>query len=133
MTRAWGVTTLRILDTLEQIGPMTRSEMCRHLNLTREEGSAIFSRLSRPTLRPVGQKRIYIQAWRYDDEGGRHYPRAVYALGDLPDKPKPRVDRKAVRRRSRQRVKTRRLVNVLLIGATRKQQKAFIERLRGTK
>lgn len=133
MTRAWGVTTLRILDALEQIGPMTRSEMCRHLSLTREKCAAVFSRLLRPTLRPVGPKRIYVQSWRYDDEDGRYYPRAVYAIGDMPDKPKPKVNRNRVRRRSRQRIKARRLVNVLLIGATRKQQKAFIERLRGTK
>jgi hypothetical protein len=100
--RFWGVTTLRILDALEHIGPMTRGEMCAHLRLTREKCAAIFTRLARPQLRPLGPKRVHISAWVYDgDDGERRYPRAVYAIGDGKDKPKPRSDTKANRKRYR--------------------------------
>lgn len=128
--RGWGVTTLRILDALEQYGPMTRAEMSKHLNLPRQDCSAIFSRLSRPSKRPEGPKRIYITGWRYDEEGQRRYPRAVYAIGDLVDAAKPKSDIKANRRRYRQSVKGRRFVSILLIGATQKAQAESLRKLR---
>lgn len=85
----WGVTTLRMLDALEQHGPMTRSELCAHLGLDRQTAASIVSRLTKPSKRPLGPKRVYICDWRDDEEGQRKYLRAVYALGDKPDKPRP--------------------------------------------
>lgn len=131
MKTAWGVTTLRILDALEHLGPMSRSEMSKHMNLPRQDCAAIFTRLSRPSLRPVGPKRIYIQSWRFDEEGERRYPRAVYAIGDLPDAPKPAVSTKANSRRYRKNLKLRRFANVMHIGATQKAQSESIKRIRG--
>jgi len=114
--RPWGVTTLRILDALEHIGPMTRGEMCAHLRLTRQECAAIFSRLTRPQLRPPGPRRVHVFAWVYDgDDGERRYPRAVYAIGDAPDKPKPRSNSKANRKRYRINKKGRSLSAVFEI------------------
>lgn len=85
----WGVTTLRMLDALEQHGPMTRTELCDHLGLDRTTAASIVSRLMKPSKRPVGPKRVYICDWRDDAEGERRYLRAVYAIGKKPDKPRP--------------------------------------------
>ena len=75
--RAWGVTTLRLIDLLETIGPMTRSEMCVHLGVGRQNVSSVVTRLMRPSLRPPGPKRVYICGWQDDHDGQRDYLRAI--------------------------------------------------------
>jgi hypothetical protein len=122
--RAWGDTTQRMLDALETLGPMTRSEICAALDLNRDEASSIVTRLRRPRLRPEAPARVYISAWRDDEEGQRRYLRAVYALGCKPDAPKPRYRERqlAAKRRywQRRKVKLGRAVNSVfaLAGAT---------------
>lgn len=72
---------------------MTRVEICKHLDKSKGCVGAVVSRLNKATKeRP---KRVYVTHYVYDDEGGRRYPRAVYALGDLPDKPHPKPNVKA--------------------------------------
>lgn len=45
---------------------------------------------------------IYIQSYRRDEDGGRLYPRAVWAAGNRPDaKRLPRLDKKETSRRAR--------------------------------
>ncbi|CAB4151767.1 hypothetical protein UFOVP601_33 [uncultured Caudovirales phage] len=101
--------TSRILQLIEDEGPMSRAEICARLNLDKERSSAVVSRLNKPGARTP--KRVYVCAYVYDMEGERYYPRAVFALGDLPDKPKPKVDLLAVRKRSREKLKKLRTAN----------------------
>jgi hypothetical protein len=54
-----------------------------------------------PCKRPLGPKRVYICDWRDDAEGERRYLRAVYALGDLPDKAKPSVKARVLQSKRR--------------------------------
>lgn len=45
---------------------------------------------------------IYIQSYRRDEDGGRLYPRALWAAGNLPDaKRLPRLEKKETSRRAR--------------------------------
>lgn len=45
---------------------------------------------------------IYIHSYRRDEDGGRLYPRALWAAGNLPDaKRLPRLDKKETSRRAR--------------------------------
>lgn len=96
----WGVTTLRLLDALEQHGPMTASEIAALLGRDRDDVSSVLSRLRRP--RKQLPKRVYVIDWRDDEEGQRRYYRPVYALGSKPcKKPESYASRvRASRRRS---------------------------------
>lgn len=122
MKRPWGDTTTRILALLQDVGPMTRSEVCRHLGLEREDCAAIMSRLLRPTKRPEGPPRLHVSAWIFDEEGQRYYPRAVYSLGNGPNVRKPKVKRNEVSKRYRERVKFK-VASVFDLGLTRRQQR----------
>lgn len=93
MRHQWGEVAAQIMRMLEENGPMSRSEICDHLGRDKEAVASIVSRLS--TRSPNRGKRIHISAYVYDMEGERRYPRAVYALGDKPDKPKPKPDPQA--------------------------------------
>lgn len=90
MTRktAYGVLTLKIIKAIEQHGPMTRTEICNAIQRERHEVSATVSRLIRPGRQQP--QRLYISGYIYDSEGQRRYPRAIYAIGDLPNKPRPK-------------------------------------------
>lgn len=98
MRLGWGVLTLRVLDALEQYGPLTAQEVCVHLGLARRPGGSIFGRLRAST-----PKQVHIVAWQRDQEGQRQYLRAVYAAGPGPDAPKPAaIHHRDSLRRSRQ-------------------------------
>lgn len=84
MAHGWGVLTLRVLDALEQYGPMTAQDVCSHLGLERRPGGSILGRLKAST-----PTRVHISAWQRDQEGQRQYLRAVYAAGPGVDAPKP--------------------------------------------
>ena len=88
----WGTLTLRILDALEQLGPMTTSDLASHLGISRDLG-AVMSRLKRAT--KTTRKRVYVADWRRDQVGQKHYPRPVYAFGDKRDKPRPSAKARA--------------------------------------
>lgn len=83
-------TTERVLRLLEELGPMTRAEICRELGPHAKNVSSIVSILVRD--QPRNPRRVHICEWVFDMEGERHYPRAVYALGDKPNarRPKPK-------------------------------------------
>jgi len=76
-----------ILKALAEHGPMTRRAICRVIGRERNEVASVVSRLNK-TL-PTAHKRVYVCDWVHDEEGSNRYPRAVYALGDKPDKRKP--------------------------------------------
>lgn len=104
----WGVVVLRILDALEQVGPMTTSEIAREIDVPRTRLGGVISRLNRPTIVPKAKKRIYIAEWRDDEENQRCYLRAVYAIGSKKDAEKPACKtpaERATRYRDRKRGK----------------------------
>jgi len=88
--RGYGATVLAIEIVLSQQGPMTRSQIENELGVGRAQVSAVLTRMRRRD--KSGVKRIYIKSWQHTHEGGRRYPRAVYAIGDKPCKQKPKSD-----------------------------------------
>jgi len=119
----WGVTVTRILDLLQMFGPLTRADICEHLQGKHDAGnvSAILTRMRKST--PKNPKRIYIMRYIYEAEyGTRRYPRAVYALGDKPCVKKPKPQTKENRRRYRAKLKSLSTTNsVFNLGLTVRQ------------
>jgi hypothetical protein len=89
--RAWGTTTAAIERVLADGVPMGSAEIAREIGLSRERVCSCISRMARRN--PKVERRVHIAAWVLDDgEGRRRYPRALYALGDLPNAKKPRPE-----------------------------------------
>lgn len=123
MTRALHIPVA--LRLLKEFGPMTAAELGQHLGLDRFGYAALASVLNKP-LKKVG-KRIHIVRWVYDHEGQRRYPRAVYALGDGLDVPRPKRDVRAVKQRYEQARRTRlRMSSVFRLGAYLKDIRAGV-------
>lgn len=95
--RGWGATVLAIEIVLSQSGPMTRSQIEDELGVGKNQVSSVLTRMRRRD--KSGVKRIHIKSWQYTHEGGRRYPRAVYAIGDKPCRQKPKPDLMANKRR----------------------------------
>ena len=102
--KPYGSTVARITQLLEQYGPMTRNEICNHLDVNRMNISAVISRMIRPGVDTP--RRLHISGYTHDGEGARRYPRAIYAIGDLPDAKK--LNRQENRRDARKRSDKRR-------------------------
>ena len=112
-----------ILKALADYGPMTRVEMEAAIKVHKDQLSPIVSRMNKRT--PKKGKRIHIEAWTYDAEGGRRYPRAIYTLGDAPDATKPKEPRIEIRRRYDARRSRKYTTNsVFNLGKTRDQIRA---------
>ena len=120
MRAAFGEVTANMLKALQDIGPMTCIEICRHLGLPKEKVGAILSRLKEAS--PQVPQRVHIKAYVYDAEGMRRYPRAVYTLGPGKHAKKPKSDIKANRRRYEDK-KKRRVNSVWMLGMSRNQRK----------
>ena len=88
-----GPLVLGVIAVLEHEEELTRAEICRAMGVDRFLGSSVISRMRRAT--KMLPKRIYVVRWVYEDDDGRYYPRAVFALGDKPDarKPKPKPNK----------------------------------------
>lgn len=84
---AWGSTTDRILLLLKE-EPMTKAEICRRLELTHDRVASVLSRLNKRSKKMP--KRIHVYNYTRHAISGRTYIRALYALGDRPDK-KPNI------------------------------------------
>ena len=95
--REWGSFISAILRTLEEYGPMTRSEIEKHLNADKSEFGGVIGKLTKPG-KKVPQ-RIHISGYVYDQEGARYYPRAIYAFGPGENKPKPKPNAKSTKAR----------------------------------
>lgn len=104
-----GCRVIDTLATLAQLGEITAMELAEHLDIGRKDAHAVLRRMNQRT--KAGLKRIHIVRYIHDHEGARMYPRAVYALGDLPDAPRPKSSVKAIKRRYYQRLKSRTLTN----------------------
>lgn len=105
----YGQIVQQVIDAIQSFGPMTRTELCRHINTPRSSTAAVISRLTRPGR--VTPKRLYVTGYVYDQEGERFYPRAVYDIGDKPDAKKPKADKLGVKRRYVQRRKVKYATN----------------------
>jgi len=128
MRHEWGDVASEILRMLAENGPMSRSEICDHIGRDKAAIASIVSRLSSRT--PRAGKRIHIAHYVYDMEGERRYPRAVYALGDKPDKPKPKPNPAANKARYwANRASRLRTNSVFHLGLSR----AKLEQLHGVK
>ena len=126
----WGVLAERILTALEELGPMTRAELCQHLTWDPESVSSVIARLRKATAeRP---QRLYVSGWVYDQEGQRPYPRAQYALGAEPDKKRRRdVSIKQMHSDLQSMYLTRmRTSSVFHLGMTREQLQARARQIR---
>lgn len=77
-----------IIRALDEIAPMTAREISEHLEISKDQASALCGQLVKrlPTL----GRRAHIKRWDMEAIGERKFPRPVYALGDLPDAPRPR-------------------------------------------
>lgn len=107
-----------VTSHLQECGSGTRADIAKAIGRdTARIGSVLF-RMNRPGVNMP--KRIYVIDWVYDGEDdARLYPRAVYALGSEPDKPKPKPASNALNaRRHRARQKGR--VNSVFALAQRK-------------
>ena len=101
-----GPVVLGILRVLAEQGPTTRAGLARELGLPRSAMSAVLTRMNRKLATKA--KRVYICGWTMDDEGSTMaYPRALYDIGDKPDKPKPKPDPIEKQRRYRRNKQTR--------------------------
>ena len=89
--------TQAILTALEQYGNQSRAELEVTAGIPKLLIAAIVSRMNKRT--PRAGKQIHISHYVYDAEGARRYPRAVYAVGDGVDAPKPKASHLENRRR----------------------------------
>jgi hypothetical protein len=82
----------KILEALEACGPMTRAEIEREIGLPYQSAAASIAKMRKPNLhRAKRPKLISISDWvSVDAVSGVKHLRPVYALGDHPDKPKPK-------------------------------------------
>lgn len=96
--RKYGSLVQQIEAALTDIGPMTSAEICQELGLEKGDLSSIISRMGKAHKQLP--KRLYITAYAYEHEThDKRYPRAIYALGDQENKPKPKTSRKEIVRR----------------------------------
>jgi hypothetical protein len=90
--RKYGYLVQQIEKALSELGAMTGAEFCQELGVEKAELSAVVSRMAKAS--KTLPKRLYIVGYTFEHEThDRRYPRAIYALGDLPDKPKPKPSR----------------------------------------
>jgi hypothetical protein len=90
--RKYGFLVQQIEKALSELGAMTGAELCQELGVEKAELSAVVSRMAKASKRLP--KRLYIVGYTFEHEThDKRYPRAIYALGDLPDKPKPKPSR----------------------------------------
>ena len=104
--KPYGSTVQQITTLIMQLGPLTREEICVHLNMDRMNVSAVISRMNKASV--ATPKRLRITGYTSDSEVSRRYPRAIYDLGDKPNAKK--FNRKATRRESRKRYDKKRAV-----------------------
>ena len=99
-----------ILAALRDVGPMTRAELCDLLGLAAGAAATALGGMRKPTIRPAGPKRVYIQSWAFEHAGALRYPRPVYAAGRNRCAPAP--DRHALRTAAVRRYRAGRRVEV---------------------
>jgi len=113
-----GPHVLKALEAIKEFGKISAQEFADWADITRYDAHAVLKRMSKRTVE--GEKRVHITEWTYGYDGARRYPRPVYALGDKPDKAKPKADPAANRRRyEAQKNAPYRMNSVFNLGMTR--------------
>lgn len=79
----------KILKALNEFGPMNKVQIVEDIGIPEQSVRAILSRMNRKSAKR--DKQIYISDWTRSQEGDeKFYCRAVYSVGNKPDKPKPK-------------------------------------------
>ena len=93
-----GFHVIKAYEALHEFGKITAQEFADYADIGRYDAHAVLNRMAKRT--KAGVKRIHIANWTYGHDDARRYPRAVFMIGDKPDKPRPKPDVAANRRRS---------------------------------
>ena len=113
-----GVLVTKAWEALKEFGCVTAQEFAYYADIGRYDAHAVLNRMSKRT--KAGEKRIHIVDWVYSHDDARRYPRAMFAVGDKPDKPKPKPNLRENRKRSEhKRNKTFRMNSVFNMATTR--------------
>jgi len=113
-----GSHVIKVLEALETFGQITAQEFADYADIGRYDAHAVLNRMAKRT--KAGVKRIYVADWTHEHDDARRYPRAVFMVGDKPDKRKPQPDVRENRRRSEaKRNKTLRMNSVFNMALTR--------------
>ena len=75
---------LKVLDVIRDAGPCTSREIAEQTGWSQSFARAAVANC-RKMRTEDGKKLIHICEWRRDEDGGRLYPRPVYALGHRKD------------------------------------------------
>ena len=92
-----GAYVIKAFEALNEFKRMTAQEFADYADIHRYDAHAVLNRMKRRTV--AGEKRIHVADWTYSYDDARRYPRPVFMLGDKPDKPKPKPDIRANKRR----------------------------------
>ena len=113
-----GVLIAKAWEALEEFGRITAQEFADYADIGRYDAHAALKKMNTRT--KDGVKRLHIADWSYSHDSARRYPRPVFMIGDLPDKPKPKPNVRENRRRSEaHRNKTLRMSSVFNMALTR--------------
>ena len=113
-----GMHVIKALEALSEFERLTAQEFADYADIGRYDAHAVLNRMNKRT--KAGEKRIYVADWTYEHDDARRYPRAVYMLGDKPDKKKPKPNIRLNRQRSaHSTIKTIRMTSVFNMGLTR--------------
>lgn len=93
-----GTLVSKAWEALHEFGKITAQEFADYADIGRYDAHAALAKMNKRT--KDGVKRIYIAEWTYNHDDARRYPRAVFMVGDKPDKPKPKPNLRENRRRS---------------------------------
>lgn len=113
-----GVLVTKAWEALEEFGKITAQEFADYADIGRYDAHAVLNRMAKRT--KDGLKRLHVADWTYEHDDARRYPRAVFMIGDKPDKKKPKPNLRDNRRRSEaSRNKTLRMNSVFNMALTR--------------
>jgi hypothetical protein len=113
-----GTLVSKAWEALHEFGKITAQEFADYADIGRYDAHAALAKMNKRT--KDGVKRIYVADWTYGHDDARRYPRPVFMIGDLPDKPKPKPNVRENRRRSEaKRNKTLRMSSVFNMALTR--------------
>lgn len=105
----------QIIDLLTASGPMTQRELAEELGLEIDLLRGYIG-----ALRQRSPGVLYVHSYRRDEDGGRLYPRALWAVGNEPDAKRPKPLPKTVyNKRGKDKMKTR-VASVFHLGVVNK-------------
>jgi hypothetical protein len=113
-----GTHVIKALEAFAEFKRMTAQEFADYADIGRYDAHAVLNRMNKRT--KAGEKRIHVADWTYEHDDARRYPRAVFMLGDKPDKKKPKPNIRLNRQRSAHKTaKAIRMTSVFNMGLTR--------------